>query len=284
MRGIGIDAAETAWGIREIAREGMIKAVRSLLNARGLDARELALVSFGGCGSLFSADLAQAMGSRRVLVPELASVLSAFGAATADIRRDRVQSLGLPMPVDSGALQAMAEKLGAEVEQDLVADGVAARDRTVSFEVDLRFKRQISELSIPLPRGPITTRSLERLADTFREEYASRYGQGAIVLGAPMELVTLRAVGIGRTVRASLATTARSAVRSNTRARRTSTRAVRLARDQETTVDVFEGPALRPGHRIVGPALIDGSDTTIWIPPRAQARVDERATLIVEVS
>jgi N-methylhydantoinase A len=84
-----------------------------------------------------------------VLVPELASVLSAFGAATADIRRDRVQSLGLSMPVDPGALQATAEKLGAEVEQDLVADGVAARDRTVSFEVDLRFKRQISALRPP---------------------------------------------------------------------------------------------------------------------------------------
>ena len=224
------------------------------------------------------------MGSPRVLVPELASVLSAFGAATADIRRDRVQSLGLPMPVDPGALQAMAEKLGADVEQDLVADGVTARDRTVSFEVDLRFKRQISELSIPLPRGQITARTLERLADTFREEYAQRYGQGAIVMGAPMELVTLRAVGIGRTVRASLGTTARDAVRSGTPAKRTATRAVRLARDRQSKVDVFEGPALRPGHRIVGPALIDGSDTTIWIPSRAHARVDERATLIVEVS
>jgi N-methylhydantoinase A len=282
--GIGLDAHETAWGIREIAREGMIKAVRSLLNARGLDVRDHALVSFGGCGSLFSADLARAMGSPRVLVPELASVLSAFGAATADIRRDRVQSLGLSMPVDPGALQATAEKLGAEVEQDLVADGVAARDRTVSFEVDLRFKRQISELSVPLPRGPITARTLERLADTFRGEYAKRYGQGAIVLGAPMELVTLRAVGIGRTVRASLGATSRRTVRAGTPAKRAGTRAVRTARDQQSDVDVFEGPALRPGHRIDGPALIDGSDTTVWIPPRARARVDERATLIVEVS
>jgi N-methylhydantoinase A len=283
-KGVGLDAEETAWGIREIALEGMIKAVRSLLNARGLDARDQALVSFGGCGSLFSSDIAKAMGSPKVLVPELASVLSAFGAATADIRRDRVHSLGLPMPVDPAELQALAEKLEAEVTSDLIADGVAAKDRKVSFEVDLRFKRQISELSIAIPRGPITERTMERLTVIFKEEYAKRYGSGALVLGAPTELVTLRAIGIGRTVRATLGSTTRTGVRTGTTAQRAGSRDVRLGRELRKKVNVYEGPALQPGHQLVGPALIDGSDTTIWIPAKARARVDERATLIVEVS
>ena len=203
-RRIGLTAGETAWGIREIALDGMVKAVRSMLNGRGLDPRQHALISFGGCGSLFTPEIARAAGAGRVLVPELASVLSAFGAATADIRRDRVQSLGMPMPVDPEPLRMLAGKLESEVLEDLAADGVAEQDRSVAFEVDVRFKRQISELSIPFTSGWLEESSLEDLAEEFRCEYARRYGQGSIVLGAPIELVSLRAVGIGRTVRASL--------------------------------------------------------------------------------
>jgi N-methylhydantoinase A len=59
---------------------------------------------------------------------------------------------------------------------------------------------------------------------------------------------------------------------------------VQLGRDAERRpVAVFDGSSLQPGHRVKGPALVDGSDTTIWIPPKATARVDERSTLLVEV-
>jgi N-methylhydantoinase A len=281
---LGFSAGETAWGIREIALEGMVKAVRSLLNARGLDGAEHDLISYGGCGSLFTGEIAGRIRSPRVLVPELASVLSAFGTASADIRRERAHSIGLPMPVDAGALDALAGKLEVEVLDDLAADGVAEKHRKVVFEVDLRFRRQISELSIPLPRRPIDDRSLGRLSEAFRRDYARRYGEGALVLGASLELVTLRAIGLGRTVRSSLDGSGREAVADGTVARKVGTRPVQLGRDAERhAVAVFDGSSLHPGHRLKGPALVDGSDTTIWIPPKSTARVDERSTLLVEV-
>ena len=282
---IGLSARETAWGIREIALDGMVKAVRAMLNARGLDPAEQALVSFGGCGSLFTPEIARAIGATEVLVPELASVLSAFGAATADIRRDRVHSLLLGLPADPGPLQVLAEKLGAEVAEDLANDGVAEVDRSVAFEVDIRFKRQISELTIVLPPGPIDAAALDRLTDDFRTEYARRYGRGSLVMGAGMELVNLRAVGTGRTVRASLDTVGREAVAAGTQAPVAGERNVQLGRDDDGSqvVTTVDATLLHPGHVIEGPALVDGPDTTIWIPPDSTATVDERSTLVVEV-
>ncbi|MDG2003627.1 MAG: hydantoinase/oxoprolinase family protein, partial [Novosphingobium sp.] len=50
---LGLDAEAAAWGIREIALAEMTKAVRTRLALRGLDPRNHALVSFGGCASLF---------------------------------------------------------------------------------------------------------------------------------------------------------------------------------------------------------------------------------------
>jgi N-methylhydantoinase A len=278
-RRVGLDTLETAWGIRHLALEGMAKAVRSLLNARGLDARRHTVISFGGCGSLFTPDIARAIGAPTVLVPEVASVLSAFGAATADIQRERVHSLGIAMPADAGALEALAEKLRTEVVEDLAADGVAEEDRSVRFEADLRFKRQIWELSIALPPGPITVPSLEHLLEVFRAEYARRYGAGSMTLGAPAELVTLRAMGVGRTVRASIDAMVRTAVPEGTPAPPAGSRSVQVGRDAAAGVATFDGASLQPGHRIAGPALVDGADTTIWLPTGATAHVQPSSTL-----
>src|SRR5207244_5812396 len=82
---IGLDAEECAWGIRRIALDGMTTAVRARLAERGLAPETHAITSFGGCGALFTPEIAAALGVGRVLVPELSSVLSAFGAATGEI-------------------------------------------------------------------------------------------------------------------------------------------------------------------------------------------------------
>ena len=53
--------------------------------------------------------------------------------------------------------------------------------------------------------------------------------------------------------------------------------------DESQPVTTFDTASLQPGHRVVGPALVDGADTTIWIPPNTAATVDERSTLVMEV-
>jgi N-methylhydantoinase A len=112
---LGMDYEETAWGIREIALSGMVKAVQSRLAARGLDPRSHAMFSYGGCGALFCPDLARMISSRVVIVPELASVLSGFGAATTDVRRERVRSVLATLPIDMVSVEKICAELCAEV-------------------------------------------------------------------------------------------------------------------------------------------------------------------------
>jgi N-methylhydantoinase A len=281
---IGLDATDLAWGMREVALAGMAKAVRGRLAERGLDPREHALVSYGGCGGLFAADIARAIGTRRVLLPELASVLSAFGTATADVRRERAQSLEVPFPVDVDMVAAVAEKLRAEVDADVAADGVDVDDRSAGFEVDLRFKRQKWELSVPLTGDRVDPETLERLVEDFHTEYARRYGKGALMAGAVVELVGLRAVGVGRTVKADLQHSLASA-RTEGGEHPAGARDVHVERAGEpVSVGVHYGPDLGPGARLSGPALVDGVDTTVWVPAGAELVVDDNRTLILEVA
>jgi N-methylhydantoinase A len=281
---LALSADDVAWGIREIALVGMAKAVRGRLAERGLDPRGRSLVSFGGCGGLFAADIAHAIGMDTVVVPELASVLSAFGAATADVRRERAQSLEMAFPVDIDAVAVIAEKLRGQVDADVAADGVAPVDRSVVFEADLRFKRQKWELTVPLTGALAGADGFDQLIADFRAEYARRYGEGALMAGAVVELVSVRAIGTGRTVKPDLTPTAPTEATGGAPSR-ASVRSVRVARGTAPiSVDVFVGDDLRAGHEVSGPALIDGVDTTVWIPPDRRLRVDSRNNFIVEVN
>ena len=281
---LALSRDEVAWGIREIALAGMAKSVRGRLAERGLDPRGRALLSYGGCGALFASDIASALGIDTVVIPELASVLSAFGAATADVRRERAQSLEMTFPVDIDAVSVIAEKLRAQVDADVAADGIAPGDRSVGFEADLRFKRQKWELTVPLAGALSGPDGFERLIADFRDEYARRYGEGALMAGAVIELVSVRAIGVGRTVKPDLSLAhGRSGERGAPE--RAGFRPVRLHRGTEpVAVDVYAGDDLRPGHRVMGPALVDGVDTTVWVPNDRALRVDDRDNFVVEVA
>jgi N-methylhydantoinase A len=288
---LGLSAEDTAWGIRQIALADMVKATRGRLAAFGLDPRNHTLLSFGGSGALFTADIAAALGVEQVLVPELASVLSAFGAATTDVRRERIRSVLAIMPVDASLVEKILSELASSVENDLAADGVQPAERSVSFEADMRFSKQISELQLPIRSTPASPTGAAAVLDgqllvDFNAEYIKRYGQGSVVLGAPVELVSLRAIGIGKTVQAKLNERDREEAAAAGRAVSTGSRRVRIARGPSGVRDVpvFRGDDLRPGYTLQGPSLVDGADTTIWLPEGSQASVDRHGTLAIEVT
>lgn len=282
---LGLSSDGTAWGIRQIALADMVKATRGRLAALGLDPRTHTIISFGGSGSLFTLDIAAAIGVRQVLVPELASVLSAFGAATTNVRRERIRSVLETMPVDTMLVNKILGELASAVMDDLAADGVPSAHRSVHFEADMRFGRQIFELQLPI-NVEAGAQMHEQLLSDFKAEYVKRYGQGSIVLGAPIELVSLRAVGIGKTAQATLAGSHREDVEAGTRAVPVGSRRVRIDRGPADAreVPVYSEAQLLSGHILEGPSLIDGSDTTVWLPEGSRGHVDTNGTCVIEVA
>jgi N-methylhydantoinase A len=281
---LALDAVETAWGIREIALAEMVKAARARLSVHALLATEHCLVSYGGCGALFAAEVAQRAGLTRVLVPELASVLSAFGAATMDIRRERLRSLLLRLPADPSQVDRTFTELRAAAWGDLAADGVPEADRLIMFEADMRFVGQRWEVTIAFPIQPRLGDGGREAEAIFRAEYLRRYGAAATSSSGIVELVAIRAIGIGRMAseEAAPAPTMAPAPRA---AQPVGTRPVGIERAQPANpVYTFDGASLAPGESLLGPALIDGSDTTIWIPRGMSARLDADRTLVIEVS
>jgi N-methylhydantoinase A len=279
---LGLTADEIAWGMREVAHAGMARATRARLAALGLDPRQQALLSFGGSGALFAPEIARSIGAATVLVPRLAPVLSAFGAATTDVRRERICPVLAAFPVAPATVEKLARELAAAVDADLAHDGVDPEHRSITFEVDMRFAKQVFELPIPLAVADPTEATMDALLEQFRSEYSRRYGPGSIVLGSPVEIVSLRAVGMGAAPRAELE---RITSRDPGAARVVTTRPVRLDRgpDGVRPVAAYASEALGAGDSVRGPALVDAPDTTVWIPGGATAGVDDFGTLVLEV-
>jgi N-methylhydantoinase A/oxoprolinase/acetone carboxylase beta subunit len=151
----GLDPAD----VIEAVNAEMLRALRVVSVERGHDPRELALVAFGGAGPLHACALAEELGSRTVLVPAAAGVLSALGLAAGEERRDSVRSYLVPLD-EAGELPAVGE-------------------------ADLRYVGQSFELTIPLQDG---------LAEAFHRAHEDRYGyadrEGAI------ELVAVRTAAV----------------------------------------------------------------------------------------
>ena len=71
----------------------MAQAARVVTVERGVDPRELALVSFGGAGGLHAAGIADELGMSTVIAPVVGDVPSALGLAVSERRRDLVESV-----------------------------------------------------------------------------------------------------------------------------------------------------------------------------------------------
>lgn len=276
---IGLSDMETAFGIREIALAEMSKAMRARISTGGLDVRKYGVLAFGGSGSLFATSMAEELGLPWILTPSVASVLSAYGAATADIRRERSQAIDDLLQNSLAHAGEVMEDLKRRATEDLAAQNVEPHNRILVCEVDLRFVRQRASLTLELGEEGLDGAVLLR---RFQAAYANQYGESGLTGKTPVELSTIRVTGIGKTTRAVLPAD-QEPVASGTAPAPSGARKVRVAMDHAEEVPVFEAQGLRMGHLINGPALVDTGDTTLWAPPRSQVTMTKGGSLLTKL-
>lgn len=281
---IGLDADAAAGGIHRLALENMVLTTKALLTDKGYDPRDFSLVSYGGAGSLFTALVARELGVREVVVPRLAAVFSAYGAATADTRRDAAATVFADLPVRPERLEQVFRELEDRVRARARHESHAATRLDVVREADLRFARQTWEVTVPVPPGAITTETVAELERAFIDKYERLHGKSVVLRESGIQLVNCRAIARGRIDKPPLRRCARGSA--DCAAARKGARRILLGasdggapRWQE--VAAYEGPRLAAGMRIAGPAVIDHPDTTIFVPAGTVAEVDELCGTVI---
>jgi N-methylhydantoinase A len=181
---LGLSVEEAAEGIIRLANEHMARALRVMSVQRGVDPRQLTLVSFGGAGGLHVCALAEALGMRQALVPVHAGVLSALGMLAA--RRGRQLSRtrqGLLRGLGAEVIAQQFRRLLDEGRAALLAEGCALEEIQAAPSLDLRYRGQSYTLNVPWLAG------VEEAEEAFHRAHGERYGHR---LDLPVELVNLR--------------------------------------------------------------------------------------------
>lgn len=164
---LGLEVTECAEGILRVANAEMVRALRVMTVARGLDPRRFTLLAFGGAGPLHATAIAEELGITEILVPLRGGVFSALGLAAADHRRDEVRTVLL-----------RGDEITAPALSELIGDA-----EEVSW--DLRYRGQSFELTVSDLSG-----DPDRLLELFGSAHESQYGYRDE--SAPVELVTVR--------------------------------------------------------------------------------------------
>ncbi|MCB9160689.1 MAG: hydantoinase/oxoprolinase family protein [Caldilineaceae bacterium] len=267
---LGLSAEEAALGVVRVANATMERALRRVSVERGHDPRQFALIPFGGAGPLHACALADALAIPSILLPPMPGVLSAFGMLVADVVNDAAQTVLEPVATlrqDPTPLTTMYTTLATRVTAVLAEEGITAP--TVEALLDMRYRGQSYELTVPLPL-PIDAVALTDAEAAFHAAHAQRYGYA--MPDETVEAVTLRVRGIGPGANPQLPHFDQAGP--DATAAHMADKPVWFDDTGAVATPCYDRARLQPGNRFAGPAVIVQFDTTTVVAPGWSAQVD----------
>lgn len=279
---LGLDVERAAVGMYRVINSNMAHGVREITVKRGLDPREFPMVVAGGAGSLHGTAIASELDIPVVLVPPVASVLCAAGMLLTDQQHDFVRSCISELgKLPKERLQSLVGELTRQGEAQLRRADVPPERIEQRVALDLRYLKQYHEVTVPVALEAIERGDWASMIAAFHREHDRLYGYELSAEGTPVELINVRVKSVGRVEKPSLPRLP-AGTADPSRAAKKPRRAYVPERDRFEELQVFDGHALQAGNRISGPALIERTDTTIFVSAAYDARIDDYGTAIVE--
>ncbi|MFZ0879940.1 MAG: hydantoinase/oxoprolinase family protein [Candidatus Acidiferrales bacterium] len=215
------------------------------------------LFAYGGNGGLFACGVAEKAGLENVQVFSLGPVFSAFGSSVSDICHVYESSVpgGAINDASVGSLRAMLEEMKAEGIKDLLGEGI--RPDGITHDVELDLSRDGGS-SIPVACSELALKSATELQATLATSPAFAVG----VKSGEISLDLIRVRVKKAMTKPQLAK--RPLDSPDSSKARTGTREVYWgARDGKA--QIYRWESLQPGHRVRGPAVLEGLNTTYFI-------------------
>ncbi|ETR76536.1 methylhydantoinase [Afipia sp. P52-10] len=273
---------ETAAGIYRLINLKMADGIRLMTLRRGVDPRRFALLSFGGAAGLHAVEVARELEIPRVIVPTVASVLSAWGMLATDLRYELSRThIGDGAIVDDAAMRAVFGELETRAMARLRTwfDGPARIERSA----EMRYGEQIFEIDVPL-----TTLDWEapNLIGRIHEEFHRRHEELYTYASRDQEVVFVnaRAAAVG-SVQASEPAPRRTdntLPQPNMAAQPKTTRPAWFGGWRDAAV--YDIASLTPGTTLTGPAILEAETTTVIAGDGDEVSVNRQGWLDIRLS
>ncbi len=278
---LGLSVEEAAAGMYEVINVSMAAAVREIAVNSGYDPRDFPLVTAGGAGPNHACMIALALSIPVILVPRESSIFCAAGMLRSDLRHDFVRSYPVRLDqLDLDRFRGLFNEMRAAGRALLLSEGIAEERVAYDLALDLRYLRQYHEVTVEATWAEVEAGDLDAVAKRFHRLHDTLYGYSLEDRGTPVELINMRLMAVGDTVKPSLAPEAYAGP--DPEAALKGRRRVYLPNEKTfAEVDVFDGMKLHFGHRIEGPAVIEQVNTTTFVTPEFSVVVDRLGTYTI---
>ncbi|MEM3449007.1 MAG: hydantoinase/oxoprolinase family protein [Nitrososphaerota archaeon] len=279
---LNLSIDDAAYGVHRIVNENMADALRVVSVGKGYDPREFVLVAAGGAGPIHASRLAKEVGIPKVIVPRTASVFCALGMLESDLKHDYVMTFWKALkevdPIELDAAFAQMERKGMET---LKEEGIKEDEIVLERYMDMRYIGQHHEVTVRIPSKSFDAQSYEEILQAFHSTHERLFTYSEPE--NPVEIINLRLTAMGRIPKTLLA--------HEEPAEYPVEKAVKGERNVyfpefrgRILTKIYDSALLRPGHSIMGPAIVEAVTTTVVVCPSDKVFVDEFGNLILEVN
>ena len=274
-RSFGWTAEESGAAVHDLVVANMSNSLHEVTVRRGYDPRDFLCVAYGGTLPLFAWQIAAAANVEQVVIPQNSSVFCAQGLLSSDfvIRLDQTVSWNLAKAEDVDRVNSISTEMVASAVSEMRSEGFADSEIEVARSGDFRFIGQVYELSLALPDSLLQPDDAPRLLGEFKTVYEASYGQGSAWRDVPAMLVNYTVTAIGRRPRDGHLYP-EAAVEPGDMLK--GVRDVYLPSERcVASLPIYDGRLFLTGSRVEGPAIIDETDSTIYIPRGVVGARDE---------
>jgi N-methylhydantoinase A len=221
------------------------------------DSSDHTLFAYGGNGGLFACGVAEKTGLGTVYVFNLGPVFSAFGSSVSDISHVYERALCIPRIEEDGLrrVREMVEEMKKEGQKDLLGEGLRLTDVNYEVELEIARKGQVSSIVVPAAVLQNTRTTTTHLAFALKDSAGTLNGDICI---QGVRVQVKKAMPKCDLPRLAPAGTDPSHASKGTRL---------LTYGSETiSAQVYQWESLRPGNRLKGCAVLEGAQSTYFVP------------------
>ena len=263
---------DAARAIAEVVDENMASAARGHASEWGKTVAGRVLIAYGGAAPLHATRLLSKLNCDYALIPVGAGVGSALGFLRSPIAYEVVLSKYMRLSTyDRDDIERVIELMHAEAET-VMSEAVSELDVQVSATAYMRYVGQGYEISVPLNLDNL---SLDHLRLAFETAYESLYGR--LLPKSDIEVMSWTLTLATETENPTRLDSTNDTAQYDDVCREQPL----VELDKESVARCIDRENLKPGHYVLGPALISERHTTTLIPTGFEMLVNGAHDLIV---
>lgn len=271
---LGLSVEDASYAINVLANARIAEGIRAATVRRGRDPRDCALFSFGGAGGVHADMVGRELLIPRIIIPREASVLSALGFLSSDVRHDFSAPVGKAVPrLRTGELKTVFDALETQGRALLAAEGFPADRVRYARMLDCRYHRQVFSVEVLVDDTDLDAADYDWLVRKFEQSYRALYQHSHDNVAGFVDTCRIAAFG----TQPALALKERPSGGPDPSPGYRGTRRVYLGAWTDAPVYWFDD--LMPGMVLQGPALVDSASTSVLVLAGSTASIDHLGSI-----